>query len=298
MNTPLKLKNFTKQYGDDVGAEDITLELKPGEVFGFLGPNGAGKTTTIRAIMNFIAPSSGSIAVLGEDSVENSIEIKPRIGYLAGDIALYEDMTGKQLLNYMHSLGRRWEQDYVDHLKGLLDAELERPIKHLSKGNKQKIGLLQAFMHKPELILLDEPTSGLDPLMQQVFYDLVDKAKKEGRTVFISSHNLQEVQRLCDRAAFIRRGKLIGVEPIGSGQYLNFRRYTIRFEEAPKQEELERIQGVSEVSIHKDEAKVTVTGGLNGFLKGIGAYKVLDLGEDETSLEEVFMHYYQEAEDV
>lgn len=294
MEIPLKLENFTKRYGTDTGAENISLELARGEVFGFLGPNGAGKTTTIRAIMNFISPTSGSITVLGQDSMENSVGIKSRVGYLAGDIALYEDMNGQQLLDYMYHLGRNWETAYVDRLKGMLDIDLNRPIKNLFKGNKQKIGLLQAFMHKPDLVLLDEPTSGLDPLMQQVFYDLVDEAKNDGRTIFISSHNLQEVQRLCDRAAFIRHGKLIGIESIGNGQELNFRRYIIRFKKAPKQAELEKIEGVSDVSLHKNEARVTVTGALSDFLKEISAYQVQDLGEEETSLEEVFMHYYEE----
>lgn len=298
MQSPLVLNSFSKYYGSDTGAQDVSLELHPGEVFGFLGPNGAGKTTTIRAILNFIRPSSGNISVFGLDSVKEDVTIKRSVGYLAGDIALYSDMSGRQVLRYLTSLGKATDWDYVAELQAAFAAQLDRPIKNLSKGNKQKIGLIQALMHKPELVLLDEPTSGLDPLMQQTFYDVVETIKKEGRTLFISSHNLQEVQRLCDRAAFIRRGALIGIEEIGSGQELNFRRYNVRFGRPPKQTELENMPGVTEVRLHKDEAFLTVMGDINTFLQSLSKYHVLDLGEAETNLEDVFMHYYREEADV
>jgi ABC-2 type transport system ATP-binding protein len=293
MKQPLTLTNFTKKYGASIGAHDISLQVKPGEVFGFLGPNGAGKTTTIRAILNFIKPTSGSISLFGKDSVTDSVAVKHDIGYLAGDIALYGHMNGKELLEYIASLGKKVDWKYVDQLADQLKAQLDRPIKDLSKGNKQKIGLMQAFMHKPALILLDEPTSGLDPLMQQVFYDIVEEAQREGRSIFISSHNLQEVQRLCTRAAFIREGKLIAIEEIGESHRLNYRRYMITFKKQPNQDELESIESVSDVSVHKNQARVTVTGQPNKFLRALSKYDVLDLGEEEVHLEDMFMHYYE-----
>lgn len=294
-NKPLQIKSLTKRYGRYRGVEDINIELDAGEVFGFLGPNGAGKSTTIRTILNFIEPTEGSVSVFGKDSVKDSVDIKNHLGYLAGDIALYDKMTGRQVLTYLTSLGKQTDWKFVDELTQRLEASLDRPIKTLSKGNKQKLGLIQAFMHKPDLLVLDEPTSGLDPLMKQVFYDMVLEMKKEGKTVFVSSHDLTEVQKICDRAAFIRHGKLVAIEDVQKVDALNLRRYKVRFKTKPALSSLKKVEGVSEVkAINGNRASLTVTGSVDKFVKAIAKKNVVDLEEVETTLEDLFMHYYQE----
>src|SRR5690606_38829307 len=206
--------HVTKTYGKQRGIEDVSFSLNKGEVFGFLGPNGAGKSTTIRTILNFTSPNKGSISIFGKDSVKNSVEVKRKIGYLAGNFAAYPSLTGAQLLTLLSSMQGQKDETYQAELVKRFGADLTRPIHQLSKGNSQKLGIIQAFSHKPDLIILDEPTSGLDPLMQERFYEAVAEAKAAGATLLISSHNLTEVQRICDRAAFIREGKIISIEDI------------------------------------------------------------------------------------
>jgi beta-exotoxin I transport system ATP-binding protein len=205
MAAAIRAEHLTKFYGEARGILELDLEVQEGEIFGFLGPNGAGKTTTIRLLLDLIRPSSGRAEVFGLETRRDAVAIRRRIGYLPGDLRLYERLTGRELL------------DYFGHLRGLdglgngpalaerLAVEIDRPVRDLSRGNRQKIGLLQAFMHQPDLLILDEPTSGLDPLIQQVFYDLVREATAEGRTVFLSSHNLAEVQHVADRVGWSRR---------------------------------------------------------------------------------------------
>ncbi len=265
-------------------------------MFGFLGPNGAGKTTTIRAILDFIRPTSGSITVLGHDSQSNDLTIKEKTGYLAGDIALYENMTGRNLLKHLTALGRDTDWEYVSQLTEQLNASLDRRIHTLSKGNKQKIGLIQAFMHKPELILLDEPTIGLDPLMKEVFYTMVSDIRAEGRTILVSSHDLTEVQKICDRAAFIRDGTLVATEDLKHNTNLNLRRYTATLETEPTEAGFGGIEGVSDVEIAGNQVTVTITGSVAPFITELARHNPVDLDEQETSLEDVFMHYYAEGE--
>jgi ABC-2 type transport system ATP-binding protein len=223
IKNPLSIINFSKNYDKFTAVDNLTLEINTGEIFGFLGPNGAGKSTTIRTILNFIFPSNGSINIFGLDSVQDAVQLKKHIGYLAGDIALYEEMTGDQILNYLADLQEDTDWDYVKDLVKRLDASLYQPIKTLSKGNKQKIGLIQAFMNKPNLLILDEPTSGLDPLMKQVFYEMVLEMKQAGKSIFISSHDLTEIQKVCDRVGFIREGKLIAIEDLYDKNSMNFK---------------------------------------------------------------------------
>lgn len=291
---PLQLHGLTKTYGSFRGVEDINLELQPGEVFGFLGPNGAGKSTVIRTILNFIRPSSGSATLFGMDSVSESVAIKNNVGYLAGDIALYETMNGKEILTFLSKLGKKTDWHYVDELVERLDATLDRPIRTLSKGNVQKIGLIQAFMHKPDLLILDEPTSGLDPLMKQVFYDMVLDMKQAGKTIFISSHDLTEVQKICDRAAFIRGGKLLGVEEVKNAHALNVRRFQATFNTPPTLTDFAKITSIKDAVVHGNKLTVTVTGSISDFITELAKHKPIDLDEQETSLEDLFMHYYKE----
>ncbi|MBP6880531.1 ABC transporter ATP-binding protein [Candidatus Saccharibacteria bacterium] len=294
---PLKLNGLTKSYGKFRGVEDISLELKTGEVFGFLGPNGAGKSTVIRTVLNFIKPTSGSITIFGKDSVKDSVEIKRHIGYLAGDIALYENMKGGDILKFLTNLGKNTEWKYVDELVKRLGATLDRPIHTLSKGNVQKIGLIQAFMHKPQLLILDEPASGLDPLMKQVFYDMVLEMKSQGKTIFVSSHDLTEVQKICDRAAFIRQGKLIAIEDIKNAKSLNLRRYQATFSSEPDRTNFDKLASVKDIEISDNELTATITGSVTEFINELAKHKPIDLDEQETDIEDLFMHYYKKDKD-
>jgi len=294
---PLLLNDFSKMYGKARGVDDISLSLNHGEIFGFLGPNGSGKSTTIRTIMNYIDPSSGTISVFGLDSVKDSVAIKHKVGYLAGDIALYENMTGKQLLSHLGALSQNTDWAYVAKLASRLEATLDKKIYSLSKGNKQKLGLIQAFMDKPDLLILDEPTSGLDPIMKHVFYDMVQEMRAEGKTVFVSSHDLTEVQQICDRVAFIRKGKLIAIEEIKDSNKFHLRRYNVRFENKPKVSEFEKISNVSEISVAGNTLSALVSGNASKFIIEIANQKPVDLDEQETSLEDIFIHYYENQDD-
>jgi ABC-2 type transport system ATP-binding protein len=221
--------NLTKYYGKQCGIEAINLEVRKGEVFGYLGPNGAGKTTTIRILLDFIRPSIGSANLFGFDSRIDSVETRCRIGYLPGELSMYGNLNGYELLHYVASLRGNVELNYAIELAKRMDCDLTRHLKTLSHGNRQKLGLIQAFMHKPQLIILDEPTIGLDPLMQQEFYRLIEEARNDGRTVFLSSHILPEVERVCDRVGIIRAGKLAAVESVETLKSRAVRRLEIHF---------------------------------------------------------------------
>ena len=292
-NKILTIEEFTKSYKDVIAVQDLTLEVERGEIYGFLGPNGAGKTTTIRTILNFVSPTSGNISVFGLDSVRDSIEIKKNIGYLAGDIALFENMKGTDALKYLTRLGKKSDWDYINELTERFEAITDRKIGSLSKGNKQKIGLIQAFMHKPDLIILDEPTSGLDPLMKQVFYDLILEIKNSGKTVFISSHDLTEVQKICDRAGFIKDGLLVASENIKNSVDINLRRYTVQFLKPPAENILDGVSGVTEIITKGTQLTFTVRGKVSAALNAISENNPIDLQEEETSLEDLFMKYYE-----
>ena len=292
-NKILTIEEFTKSYKDVIAVQDLTLEVERGEIYGFLGPNGAGKTTTIRTILNFVSPTSGNISVFGLDSVRDSIEIKKNIGYLAGDIALFENMKGTDALKYLTRLGKKSDWDYINELTERFEAITDRKIGSLSKGNKQKIGLIQAFMHKPDLIILDEPTSGLDPLMKQVFYDLILEIKNSGKTVFISSHDLTEVQKICVRAGFIKDGLLVASENIKNSVDINLRRYTVQFLKPPAENILDGVSGVTEIITKGTQLTFTVRGEVGAALNAISENNPIDLQEEETSLEDLFMKYYE-----
>ena len=292
LDTPLAIRDFSKNYRGITAVKNLNLHVNREEVFGFLGPNGAGKTTTIRAILNFIIPSNGSISIFGKDSVKDSVELKTHIGYLPGDISLYNSMDGNRFLRYMASLRRKTDWDYVRQLSARLEIPLNRKIGSLSKGNKQKIGLIQAFMHKPNLLILDEPTTGLDPLMKQVFYELVREMKRLGKTIFISSHDLTEVQKLCDRAGFIRNGELIAIENLKEISNLNLRRYTITFESPKNVNQFTQLKSVTGISADRNQLTLTVNGSIRELIDELSKHDPQDLYEHETSLEDLFMRYY------
>ncbi len=293
-DAPLEITCFSKTYGTNIAVDRLDLTVEKGEVFGFLGPNGAGKSTTIKSILNFLTPSDGKIRIFGLDSVKNSVAIKNHIGYLAGDISLYNSMSGYQFFKYLTGLGKNTNWDYVNDLGNRLQVSLQAKIGTLSKGNKQKIGLIQAFMHQPKLLILDEPTSGLDPLMKQIFYEMVLEMKHLGNSIFVSSHDLNEVQHICGKAAFIKSGRLIATESIRGNFEFSLRRYTVAFSRFPNITDFEKIDSVSEITQDENKLTLTVKGDVSEFIRKLSNHDPIDLSEEETSLEDIFMKYYED----
>jgi ABC-2 type transport system ATP-binding protein len=286
---------LTKFYGKQLGIEDVDLEVQRGEVFGYLGPNGAGKTTTIRTLLDFIRPTRGAATVFNLDIRQSSVEIHRRVGYLNGELALYNDMTGEDLLKYLGNLRGGLDWKYVRELAARFECDLPRRIQGLSMGNKQKLGLLQAFMHKPELLILDEPTNGLDPLMQHQFYDLLNETKKEGRTVFLSSHILPEVEKVCDRVGIIRQGRLVTVETIESLKSHSVRQLEILFTGTVPKDKFINIPGVRDIVLQDNILTCTVVGSLDALVKAAAQFEVVNIISHEPTLEEIFMTYYNEG---
>lgn len=298
MSTPtIDCQKLSKRYGhsDVYALQDLTLQVMPGEIYGFLGPNGAGKSTTIRLLMNFIQPTSGSATILGQDVVTDSVSIKGSVGYLSGDLAMYRKMTGTQFLDYMCELQASDCRPYRDELAKRLKAELDKPLGELSRGNRQKIGIVQAFMHKPEVLILDEPTSGLDPLMQEVFYELVREAQKRGGTIFSSSHILGEVQKMCDRVGIIREGKLVAERKISEMATEAAQTFDIVFKDKPPLAKLKQIPGIQQVT-QQDGNLVTlhIHGELAPLFAVLAKHHVTKLDTRNLDLEEVFLRFYKE----
>ncbi len=287
---------LTKSYGSRRGVVDLTFSVAPGEVFGYLGPNGAGKTTTIRTLLDLIRPTSGRASVFGLDSHRDAVRIHARVGYLPGEFSLYDHMTGAEYLTYLASLRGGIPAARIVELAERLDVDLSARIGTLSHGNRQKVGLIQAFMHRPELLVLDEPTQGLDPLIQHEFYRLIEETRAEGRTVFLSSHVMPEVERVCDRVGIIREGRLVAVEDIGELRAKELRTLEIRFAEPVPAEAFAGVPGVREVELAGDLARVTVSGPMDALIKRIATFEVVDLTSHEPSLEEIFLAFYGKGE--
>jgi ABC-2 type transport system ATP-binding protein len=275
---------------------DLSFAVKPGEVFGYLGPNGAGKTTTIRTMLDFIRPTSGRVALFGLDSRDDAVEIHRRIGYLPGELALYEKLTGAELLQHFAALRGRVDLSYVRELAERFDCDLSVRIRSLSHGNKQKVALIQAFMHRPELLVLDEPTTGLDPIVQQEFHRAVEEVRTDGRTVFLSSHVMPEVERLCDRVAIIREGRLVAVEDVGEMKSKAVRTLDIHFAKPVPAEAFAQLPGVREIAAQGDVLHMTVAGPLDAIVKEAARHEVVDLESHEPSLEEIFLAFYGKEE--
>jgi ABC-2 type transport system ATP-binding protein len=277
--------------------DDLSIEVNEGEIFGFLGPNGAGKSTTIRLLLGFLHPTAGSGTVLGHDIVRDSVEIRRRIGYLPGGIALYDSLTGERLLDYLGDLTGRppsRRAELCDRLE-LSEATLRRLVRDYSRGMRQKIGIVQALQHDPELAILDEPSEGLDPLMQRAFYGILDDLRLAGRTIFFSSHVLSEVERVCDRVAIVRRGQLVAVEDVEALLARRKRNVEMRLDGRPPT--LDGVPGVSNVVVAAD-GRVTcqLEGDMRPFLAAIAGSPITDLTIEPAHLEEAFLELYQEAE--
>ncbi len=287
---------LTKSYGSRRGVIDLTFSVSPGEVFGYLGPNGAGKTTTIRTLLDLIRPTAGRALVFGLDSHRDAVRIHARVGYLPGEFSLYDQMTGAEYLAYLASLRGGVPAERIAELAERLDVDLSARIRTLSHGNRQKIGLIQAFMHRPELLVLDEPTQGLDPLIQHEFSRLIEEVRAEGRTVFLSSHVMPEVERVCDRVGIIREGRLVAVEEIGDLRAKELRTLEIRFAAPVPADAFAGVPGVREAEVSGDAARVTVAGPMDAVIKRIAAFEVVDLTSHEPSLEEIFLTFYGRGE--
>jgi ABC-2 type transport system ATP-binding protein len=288
----ISAQGLTKHYGSIPALEDLTLDVRPGEIFGFLGPNGAGKSTTIRTLLGFLHPTSGSARVLGMDVVEDSVEIRRLTGYLPGGVALYDSMTGEAVLDYLARLqGRQPHRrgELVERLQ-MPAADLRRKVRDYSRGMRQKIGVIQALQHDPELAILDEPTEGLDPLMQQAFYGLLGDLRAEGRTIFFSSHVLSEVERVCDRVGIIRHGRLMAVHEVRELLARRRRKVSIQWRGAAP--DPATLPGLEDVTVDGDRLFGTLSGDVSEFVRAIGSPSLEDLTIEPASLEEAFLEYY------
>jgi ABC-2 type transport system ATP-binding protein len=290
-------RELTKAYGSTRGVVELTFDVEPGEVFGYLGPNGAGKTTTIRTMLDLIAPTSGRIEVFGLDSRRDSVQIHRRIGYLPGELALYERMTAAEYLGYFAALRGGVDETFVATLVDRLELTTSVPIRSLSHGNRQKVGLVAAFMHKPELLVLDEPTQGLDPLVQQTFYEMVEEVRDDGGSVFLSSHVMSEVERLCDHAAIIRDGRLVAIEDIGELQTRSVRTIELHFAGAAPADAFANLPGVEDVQANGDAVRLRVSGSVDPVIKAAARFEVVDIESHEPSLEDVFLSFYGRSEE-
>ena len=283
---------LTKSYGRSRGIVDVTMTIQAGEVFGFLGPNGAGKTTTIRTLLDLIRPTAGSATVLGLDPHRDSVEVHRHVGYLPGEFALYEHLTGTGYLAYFAALRGGVDQDLVDQLAERLQSDLDAKIGSLSHGNRQKLGLIQAFMHRPPLLILDEPTQGLDPIVQQTFHELLLEASEAGQTVFLSSHDLPEVERVCDRVGIIREGHVIAVEDVGELKARAIREIELHFGAPVPADAFSGLPGVHDVEAHGDVIRCSISGSMDALVKAAARFEVIDVASHEPSLEDIFLTFY------
>jgi ABC-2 type transport system ATP-binding protein len=291
----IEVEKLTKSYGGKRGVVDLSFQIPEGEVFGFLGPNGAGKTTTIRLLMALLHPDSGRAKVAGFDCWEQSLEVKRVIGYVPGEPSLDANLTGGQILEYFANLRGGVDRAYQSQLIERLDLDTSRKFRQYSTGNKRKVVLIQAFQHKPRVLILDEPTSGLDPLNQQVFDAMVKEARAEGRTVFLSSHVLSEVEKTCTRVGIIREGRLVRVG--GVHELKDIKRYevTISFAEPVSADAFKTLEGVVEVEQLNDGhvVRVAIQGAADAVIKAAARYPVVSLTSYEPSLEDIFLRYYE-----
>jgi ABC-2 type transport system ATP-binding protein len=292
-------EGLTKHYGDVRALVDLDLDVLEGEVFGFLGPNGAGKTTMIRTILDEIRPTSGRASILGMDSHDQSVEIRRFIGYVPGDLALYPNLTGKDTLTYFANLRGGVDWSYVEELTRRLGADLSKKVGDLSSGNRQKVGLIQAFMNKPKVLIMDEPSAGLDPLVQREFQKMMREVAADGRTVFLSSHTLSEVQRVADRVGIIRHGHLIALESVTGLRSKAMRRVELEFNAPVEASVFSALPGVHDVMVENHRAVFSYDGKMASLLKTVAdRYDVVDISTQEADLEEIFLTYYRDAEEV
>ncbi len=289
------IDKLEKSYGKIQAVRGISMSVQRGEIFGFLGPNGAGKTTTIRCMLDVIRPSAGMIRIQGLDAQRDKLALHQRIGYLPGDVRLPGQMTGKQVIDYFSRL-QGLEPVLLNDLIARFDVEIKRPIKSYSKGMRQKIGIVLAFMCDPEVLILDEPTSGLDPLLQKTFHELLLDEQTRGKTIFMSSHIMSDVEKVCQRVAVIRSGELVTVEEVEALREKAGQRVIVEFGDEVTAEELSLIPGLSMVTKSNSSYHFNVSGSMDPLIKALSRHEVIRLQAEEAPLEEVFLKFYEEPE--
>lgn len=305
----IEIKNLTKYYGKSRGIIDVNFNVEEGEIFGFIGPNGSGKSTTIRTLLSLIYPTSGSATIFGKDCIKFAPEIAMQVGYLPSEVFYYDKMKVIDLLKYSASFYKKDCTKKINELAEIMDLDLKKKIDDLSFGNKKKVGIIQCLLHEPKLIILDEPTSGLDPLMQQKFFKLLLEENRKGATIFLSSHVLSEVQKLCDRVAIIKEGKIIKLEKMSSLTENNYKKFKIELKADENENTAEgltvgngsaanfdpgyfNIPGVNSLEVINHTINFLYKGNINTILKKISEIEISNVWIDEPTLEEIFMHYY------
>ncbi len=292
MNPAIHIERLTKAYGAHRGIIEVDLDVEQGEIFGFLGPNGAGKTTTMRVLLDLIRPTSGKAEIFGIETTADPVAIHRRVGYLPGEFDLYDRLTGADTIAYFGNLRGGVDQAFVAQLVERLELDPSRRFREYSKGNKQKVGLVVALQHRPDLLILDEPTAGLDPLMQQTFFELVREARAEGRTVFLSSHIIDEVDRTCDRVAIIREGRLVQVDRIEAIRRLAYHHVELSFSEPVATTVFEGMDGVSQLEANGATVSMRVSGPVGAVLAAAAPHGLVDVVSREPNLEDVFLAQY------
>ena len=299
MNSVIETRNLTKVYrtgkSETHALDSLDLTVREGEIFGYLGPNGAGKTTTIRLLLDLIRPTAGSARILGLDINADSVALRQRVGYLPGELNLWKNLAGLQVVRYLGRVRGMTNLSYAHALAERLQLDLTKRVRDYSSGNRRKLGLVIALMHKPDVLILDEPTGGLDPLMQQTFNQMMREVRAEGRTVFLSSHVLSEVQAICDRVGILRDGQLKAVETVERMTHVDFRWVRVELRDpatAALRERLARIPGVSSVETENHGLKLRLNGDFDPLLRALNDIYVVDLRVESPSLEEIFLAFY------
>ena len=293
----IEVDRLTKHYGAVVGAQDLSFTVQRGEVFGFLGPNGAGKTTTIRMLLDEIRPTAGRASILGLDTHAKSVEIRRHLGYIPGDLALYPNLTGRDTLTYFANLRGGVDWSYVNELAERLDADLSRKVGNLSTGNRQKVGVIQAFMNRPDVLIMDEPSSGLDPLIQREFQNMVREVAADGRTVFLSSHTLSEVQRVAGRVGIIRQGRLVTVESVADLRSKAMRQVELELDTPAEAALFAAVPGARDVTVEHNHVRLSFDGDMGVLLQAASEqHTIVDISTNEADLEEIFLTYYHDEE--
>jgi len=295
MDPVIHTDGLTKYYGRHRGIIDVALQVGAGEIFGFLGPNGAGKTTTIRLLLDHIRPSGGRARVFGIETSADPVAIHRRVGYLPGEFGLYDGLTGAQTIEYFANLRGGTDPDFRAELIQRLDLDPSRRYREYSRGNKQKVALVAALQHKPDLLILDEPTAGLDPLVQHAFFGLLREATAEGRTVFLSSHIISEVERVCGRVAIIREGRLVQVDTVEALRRMAVHHVELRFVQAVPVASFEGLEGVSDLVAEGDLLRMQVEGPIGPVIEVAGRHQLVDVVSREPNLEDVFLAQYGQA---
>ncbi len=288
----IEINGLTKDYGNHKGIFDLSFQVKEGEVFGYLGPNGAGKTTTIRHLMGFLSPDKGTARILGMDCCMESSSIMKELGYLPAEIAFFDGMNGMEFLKFMGEMRGMRDNTYRDKLIDQFELDTRGRIRKMSKGMKQKLGIICAFMHDPRVLILDEPTSGLDPLMQRRFAELILEEKAKGKTILMSSHSFEEIERTCDRVGIIRNGNLVAIEDIHILKEKRRKTYLVTFDRPETALAFQKKDCFDQISVNGSIAKVSILGNVSNLVQELGQHVVLDLDTENSSLEDVFMQYY------